>query len=157
MARALTTVSVGRLLAAAALVGLAACASVKAPILRVDGLRLGKPGITGASMEVTFALRNPNPEAMLVERFDYELFVNDQRLGRGFQPAAVDLPGFGEQRVTSRFDLNFFSLPGAVKAVLADDRAQARVKGDFFVRQQGGGSKKLGFEADAEVDITKLP
>jgi LEA14-like dessication related protein len=146
---------VRQLLAAVGLVSVAACASVKAPILRVDGLRMGKAGITGASMEVGFALRNPNPEAMLVERFDYELFVNGQRLGRGYQPEAVELPGFGEQRVTSRFDLNFLSLPGAVKAVLDDDRAQARVKGHFYVRQAGGGPKKLGFDADADVDIKK--
>lgn len=155
MACPIGTASVRPLLAAVGLVSLAACASVKAPILRVDGLRMGKAGITGASMEVAFALRNPNPEPMLVERFDYELFVNGQRLGRGYQPAAVDLPGFGEQRVTSRFDLNFLSLPGAVKAVLDDDRARARVKGHFYVRQSGGGPKKLGFDADADVDIKK--
>lgn len=146
---------VRRFLVAVALVGLGACASLKAPILRVDGLKLGKAGITGAAMEVAFNLRNPNSEPMLVERFDYELFVNGRRLGRGYQPDSVDLPGFGEQRVTSRFDLNFLSLPGAVKAVLDDDRARARVKGHFYVRQAGGGQKKLGFDADADVDIRK--
>lgn len=155
MALFLRSAPVHRLLAAIGLVSLAACASVKAPILRVDGLRMGKAGITGASMEVGFALRNPNPEAMLVERFDYELFVNGQRLGRGYQPEPVELAGFGEQRVTSRFDLNFLSLPGAVKAVLDDNRAKARVKGHFYVRQAGGGPKKLGFDADADVDIKK--
>jgi LEA14-like dessication related protein len=155
MARSRRSVIAGGLLAAAALSSLAACASMKPPILRVDGLKVGKPGITGAPLEVGFALRNPNPEPMQVERFDYELFVNGQRLGRGYQPTAVQLPGFGEQRVTSRFDLNFLSLPGAVKAVLAGERAQAKVKGDFYVRQSGGGLKKLGFDADADVDIKR--
>jgi LEA14-like dessication related protein len=155
MARSFRTASARALLAAAGLAILAACASVKAPILRVDGLRLGQAGITGASMEVAFALRNPNPEPIQVERFDYELFVNGQPLGRGYQPTAVDLPGFGEQRVTSRFDLNFLSLPGAVKSVLGDDRAHARVKGDFYVRKDGGGLKKLGFDADADVAIKR--
>jgi LEA14-like dessication related protein len=155
MARSIRKAPARRLLFALGLAGVAACASVKAPILRVDGLKLGKAGISGASMDVGFALRNPNPEPLRVERFDYELFVNGQRLGRGFQPEAVELPGFGEQRVTSRFDLNFLSLPLAVKAVLDDDRAKARVKGNFYVRQGDGGAKKLGFDADADVDIKK--
>jgi LEA14-like dessication related protein len=130
------------------------CATLKAPILQVEGLKMGKVGITGAAMEVAFRVRNPNPDPMLIERFDYELFVNGHRLGRGFQPDAVELPGFKDERVVSRFDINFLSLPGAVKAVLDDDRAAAKVKGHFYVRQ-GGGLKKLGFAADAEVDIKK--
>lgn len=133
---------------------LAGCATVKAPILQVEGLKMGKLGVTGAGMEVAFRVRNPNPEAMLIERFDYELFVNGHRLGRGFQPDAVDLAGFKDERVVSHFDINFLSLPGAVKAVLDDDRADAKVKGHFYVRQ-GSGLKRLGFDADAEVDIKK--
>lgn len=133
---------------------LGGCATLKAPILQVEGLKLGKLGVTGAAMEVAFRVRNPNPESMLVERFDYELFVNGHRLGRGFQPDALELPGFKEERVVSRFDLNFLSLPGAVKAVLEDDRAKAKVKGHFYVAQAGG-LKKLGFSSDAEVKINR--
>ena len=144
-----------RVLAGAVLVaalGLTGCASVKPPTLAVEGLRIGKLGITGATMEVGFKLRNPNPEPMLVERFEYELFLNGQRLGRGYEPSAVKLPGFGEERVTSRFDLNFLSVPGVVKKLIDDDKAKARAKGNFFVRD-GDKLKKLGFDADASVDI----
>jgi len=133
---------------------LGACATVKAPILQVEGLKMGKVGVTGAGMEVAFRVRNPNPESVLVERFDYELFLNGHRLGRGFQPDAVDLPGFKDERVVSRFDLNFLSLPGAVKAVLEDDRAKAKVKGHFYVRR-GSGLKRMGFSSDAEVKINR--
>ncbi len=132
--------------------GLSACSSVKPPTLSVEALRIGKLGITGATMDIGFKLRNPNPEAMLVERFEYELFLNGQRLGRGYEPAAVKLAGFGEERVTSRFDLNFLSVPGVVKKLLDDDKAKARAKGNFFVRD-GDSLKKIGFDADASVDI----
>lgn len=147
-----------RSLAAAAvlagLVVLQGCASVKPPTLAVEGLRIGKIGITGATMDVGFKLRNPNPEPMFVERFEYELFLNGERLGRGYEPSAVRLDGFGEARVRSRFDLNFLRVPGAVKKLLDDDHVKARAKGNFFVRD-GNSLKKLGFDADASVDINR--
>ena len=131
------------------------CASLKPPTMVVEGLHVGKLGITGAAVDVSFKLRNPNPDPMLVERFEYELFLNGNRLGRGYEPNAVNLAGFAEERVRSRFDMNFLSLPGAVKDLLNDNRAQARVKGHFFVKTADGSQKKLPFDADASVDIGK--
>jgi LEA14-like dessication related protein len=131
------------------------CATLKPPTLVVEGLHVGKLGISGAAIDVSFKLRNPNPDPMLVERFEYELFLNGNRLGRGYEPNAVNLAGFAEERVRSRFDMNFLSLPGAVKDLLNDNRAKARVKGHFFVKTASGSQKKLPFDADASVDIGK--
>lgn len=50
---------------------LAACATLKPPTLQVEGLKVGKLGVTGVAMDVAFRVRNPNPEPMLVERFEY--------------------------------------------------------------------------------------
>jgi LEA14-like dessication related protein len=144
------------LLRCVALLGLGValgCATVKPPTLQVEGLKIGKLGVTGLAMDVSFRVRNPNPDPMLIERFEYELFLNGNRLGRGYEPNAVNVGGFQEERVSSRFDLNFLSLPGTVKDLLKDDRAKARAKGTFYVRQSSGGLKKLGFDADAQVDI----
>lgn len=136
-----------------ALVALAACATVKPPTLQVEGLKIGKFGVTGVAMDVHFRVRNPNPEPLFIERFEYELFMNGNRLGRGYEPDPLRIDGFREERVSSRFDLNLLSLPGTVKDLINDDRARARAKGTFFVRQRDGGLKKLGFDADAQVDI----
>jgi LEA14-like dessication related protein len=141
--------------AAAAGLLLAGCATLKPPTLQVEGLKVGKLGVTGVAMDVSFRVRNPNPEPMLVERFEYELFLNGNRLGRGYEPNAVNIGGFRDERVSSRFDLNLLSLPGTVKDLLRDDRARARAKGHFYVRQPNGNLKKLGFDADAQVDINR--
>jgi len=137
-----------------ALAGLAfaACATLKPPTLAVDALKVGDMGITGVAMDVTFRVQNPNPEPLRVERFEYELRLNGERLGRGYQADGFELPAFGEQKVTSRFNVNLLSLPGAVKNVLERDRARAKVKGHFYVTQDGG-TKKLGFDADADVKL----
>jgi len=132
----------------------ASCATLKAPTLAIDGLKVGDMGITGAAVDVRFRVRNPNPEPIVVERFEYELFLNGRRLGRGYEPKGFALEGFAEDKVASRFDVNLLRLPGAVKDVLEEDRGKARVKGHFYVRQ-GDGTKKLGFDSDAEVDLRK--
>jgi len=111
-------------------------------------------GITGAALNVGFRVRNPNPEAVVIEKLEYELFLNGKRLGRGYEPKGFTLEGFAEDKIMSRFDINLLSLPAAVKEVLDDDRGKARVKGNFYIRR-GDGLKKLGFDADAIVDLRK--
>jgi LEA14-like dessication related protein len=130
------------------------CATTKPPTLRVQALDFGKIGITGVSVDVAFMVRNVNPEPLLIERFEYELDVNGARLGRGYYAEPVSIDGFKEERVVSRFDINFLNLPGSVKAVLNSDRARAHARGTFFVRK-GAGLESLKFDSDAEVQIRR--
>ena len=68
----------------AVLVALATAAcGVKAPVLALDGMKLANMGVTGASLDVRFRVRNPNPEPLRIERMEYELLVNGDRVGRG--------------------------------------------------------------------------
>lgn len=131
---------------------LSACASLKAPTLQVESLKVGKLGITGAGMDVGFRVQNPNPDALLIEKMEYELKLNGRPLGRGYVSEPLDLPGFENERVDSRFALNFLRLPEAVKRVLDQDKADVEVEGTFYVRQ-GSGLKKLGFKSGAKVDV----
>ena len=129
-----------------------ACATVKAPILAVDGLKVGDMGITGVALDVGFRVRNPNPEPLSIDRLEYELFVNGNRLGRGFESSGLELAGFGEGKVQSRLDVNLLSLPGVVKDLLRQDRVKAHVKGDFYTSGHYG-NRRLAFDADADVDL----
>jgi LEA14-like dessication related protein len=131
---------------------LAPACGVKAPILTLDGVKVGDMGITGAALDVRFRVRNPNPEPLQVDKMEYELFVNGNRVGRGYDSKGLRLDGFGEGRVESRVDVNFLGLPGAVHDVLRQDRVKARVKGHFYTSGDNG-NKRLGFDADAEVNL----
>jgi LEA14-like dessication related protein len=139
-------------LAVAALAALAGCATVKAPTLQVE--KIGKPrvGITGGQLEVVFGVRNPNPEELLIERLEYELELNGRRVGRGYVTDALPLKGFERAIVRSLADLSFLGVASGVKEVLDEDRVQAKVKGHFYVRE-GGGTRKLGFDSEAKVDL----
>ena len=139
-------------------VGLAAlltACGTKAPTLRVQGLKVGGLGLSGAGIDVAFMVRNRNPEPLRIERFEYELFVNGYRLGRGYYPDPLELGGFEDERVVSGFDLNFLSLPGTVRTLLERDRVEARAKGKFYVLSGGGGLKALRFNSKAEVRLKR--
>jgi LEA14-like dessication related protein len=139
-------------LALIALVTSTSCMIMKAPIMAVDGLRVGDMGITGVALDVLFRVRNPNPEPLNIDRFEYQLYINGNRMGQGFEPSGLQLAGFGEGKVQSRFDVNFLSLPGAIQDVLRQDRVKARVKGHFYTSGYYG-NKRLGFNTDAYVNL----
>jgi len=145
------------LAALAALTLGSACASappLKPPSMRVEGLRVDKLGITGAALDVKFGIQNPNPNRILIEKFEYELILNGKKLGKGYQADPVEIEGFKDARVVSRFNLNLLSLPGTVKAILAEDRAAAHVEGTFYMRS-GGGLQGVPFAADADVNLAR--
>jgi len=138
----------------AALLGLAlaGCASVQPPQLRVDKIGVEKAGISGLGLEVFFTVRNPNDEALVIERFDYELSLNGQRLGRGDYGGELRIAPYGSERVVSEFQLSWFNLPGGVKRVLDEEEARAHVDGRFLLRRWGS-AKWLDFSSDARVSL----
>lgn len=148
-----------RLIAALALIPAvllgSGCAGLKAPALQIEGMHLDKVRLSGVGMNVNFRVRNVNPEELLIEKFEYEVKVNGHRLGRGFYPDAVRVAGFGDQKLASRFDINFLSLPGTVKNVLDKDKVKAEAKGAFYVRRSDGDTRKLKFRTHGDVDLKK--
>lgn len=141
-----------------ALVGCAvlgtACASVKPPSVRVTGLHLDGISLSGARVDVGLQIRNVNAEDLQIERFEYEVKLNGQVLGRGFQSDPLMLGGFKEDRVISRVDVNLLRIPGAVKRTLDRDRVDAEVKGTFYVRD-GAGVRKIKFGSRGNVDLNR--
>lgn len=133
------------------------CATLEPP--RVTVQRLGRPqlGLTGGTLDVTFNVRNPNPEPITIERVQYDLFLNGTRVGDGFITQTVEVAGFGEARMSSRFDLNYLRLPGAVKSILERDRVDARTRGRYFLRRDGGRLRRVNFSSDASLDFDRGP
>lgn len=135
----------------------AGCATLEPPRIQVQ--RLGRPqvGLTGATLDVTFNVRNPNPDPITIERVQYDLFLNGLRVGDGFITQTVEVAGFGEARMSSRFDLNYLRVPGAVKSILDRDRVDARTRGRFYMRRGGGRVQRLNFSSDATLDFDRGP
>ena len=133
------------------------CATLQPP--RVQVQRLGRPqvGLTGATLEVTFSVRNPNPDPITIERVHYDLILNGVRVGDGFITQSVEVAGFGEARMSSRFDLNYLRVPGAVKSIVDRDRVDARTRGRFYMRRDGGRVRRVNFSSEATLDFDRGP
>jgi len=133
---------------------LAACGpALKPPTLRLDKVRVEKARLSGLGLDVFFMLRNPNPDPILVEGLEYDLVLNGRRIARGYYPDVLALGPFEQERILSHLDVNWFSLPGAVRAVFDEDRARARVDGTFYVRQGPGRGKTIPFDSEALVEL----
>lgn len=133
----------------------AACATTKAPSVRVSGLKFGGLTMGNAGIDVGLQVRNINAEELRIERFEYELKINGKTVGRGFQPDPLVLGGFKDEKVVSRLDINLLKLPAAVKSSLERDKVDAQVKGAFYVRD-GANLRKLKFGSKGSVDLDKL-
>lgn len=134
----------------------AAGCGLKAPAMQLDHLRVDEVNVTGMTLDIRFKVRNPNPEPLAVQNFEYELKLNGRRLGRGYHSDSFELAGFAQETVETSFDLSFLSLPSGVRRVLERDRVRAEVKGDFYVRQTGSERlRRLGFRSDAEVRLNR--
>jgi LEA14-like dessication related protein len=133
---------------------LTACASVKPPSVRVAGIHLDGISLTGARVDVGLQIRNVNPEDLQIERFDYEVKLNGQVLGHGFNSDPLMLAGFKEDKVVSRVDVNLLKIPGVVKNALDKDRVNAEIKGTFYVKD-GSGVRKIKFGSKGDVDLSR--
>lgn len=125
--------------------------AMKPPSLQVAALKFNGIGLSGAKLDVSFNVRNVNSDPLVIDRFEYELFLNGKRLGRGFYPDKLELAGFADTRVVSPFDINFLSVPGTVKAILNQDQVNAHVEGTFYVK----GGKKLKFANEAQINMQR--
>ena len=59
--------------------------------------------------------------------------------------------------MSSRFDLNYLRVPGAVKSILERDRVDARTRGRFYVRRDGGRVRRMNFSSQANLDFDRGP
>lgn len=147
-----STLAFRRVLAVAVALAFGACATVKPPTLRVEGLKNTKVGVTGARLDVVLGVRNPNPEDLTVDKVEFDLRLNGENVGRGYVVEPFTIRGFAEERVASSVNVNYLRLPGAVQAVLDDDDVRAQARGTFFIRE-GSGFRKLKFDSDATVQL----
>lgn len=92
----------------------AACATLEPPRIQVQRLGRVQMGLTGATIDVTFGVRNPNDYPVTIDRVRYDLYLNGVRVGDGFITQRVEVGPYGEARMSSRFDLSYLRVPGAV-------------------------------------------
>jgi LEA14-like dessication related protein len=132
----------------------AACRPPSPPSLAIDGMKIADMGVTGAVLDISLRMRNTDPNPLRIERFEYDLLVDGKKVGHGYYPQALDIAAFTEQKISSRFDLNFLALPGAVKSLFQKDKVAAEILGTYYIKQMGR-LRGLPMQARTVVDLRK--
>ena len=112
------------------------------------GANLQDIDFSGANLNLTLSMYNPNDITATLDRADYDLRFNENYLGTGATHERVDIAPFSSRVVTTDFDLDF---SGAGLSIIS-----AITKGEAFWRINGTAYYDTIFGAmSIPFDITK--
>ena len=122
---------------------------LKFPQVSLDKLSLKNLGLTGADLELSVRLNNPNAFSMLLERFNYQFLVNGQPWASGDASHTVELVKKGESLLLIPISLNFLQVGQSVYEMLTgDEELNYNFTGDFYVTSTLPLFKKANLDFD---------
>jgi hypothetical protein len=108
------------------------------PEVQFKGLGFRPPTNQGLPLTVVLALQNPNPMAITVLGYDYEVWAAGQSVARGGANQPVTLPARGETTVTVPVLLRLRNLPGVLPCLLQDKKIPVEIAGGLRLPQTLG-------------------
>jgi LEA14-like dessication related protein len=108
------------------------------PEVQFKGLALQPPSNQGLPLTVVLAVQNPNPMAITVLGYDYEVWAAGQSVAKGGANQPVTLPARGETTVTVPVVLRLRSLPGLLPYALQDKKIPVEIAGGLRLPQTLG-------------------
>ncbi len=118
------------------------CASAFAkPELQFRGLRINSIGLGGASIDVVVDVYNPNSFRLGLDRFSYDLEIENVHFGGGEIDAPVSVAGGSTATVRLPLDLNWSVLGDVGRGVLNTGNVHYGVTGEMIVSTAFGKSR----------------
>ncbi len=108
------------------------------PEVRFKGLMLQPPTHQGVPLSVVLAVENPNPMAITVLGYDYEVWAAGQSVAKGVSNQPVTLPARGETAVTVPVLLKLRNLPGLLPNLLQEKKIPVEIAGGLRLPQTLG-------------------
>ena len=135
---------------------LSGCAGkiIDPPDMFLEKISIQKIGISGMKMNIFFDVRNINPHPMVLRYINYDLVVNDRKIGKGYFTEEIQFGEMENKRVKSELKISWFKLPQAIKKVFDQDMVHAKVRGKFTVLHKGR-KLQLPFNSEADIPVTK--
>ena len=109
------------------------------PRVTFKSLALGLPTVQGLPLECALLVENPNPQDLKVLGYDYELWLQGQRVIQGESQEAVTLPARGETVVRVPILLKLKALPRILPAVLKEEKLDYQIAGGVRLGSLLGG------------------
>ncbi len=108
------------------------------PEVRFKGLGLQPPTNQGLPLTVVLAVQNPNPMAITVLGYDYEVWAAGQSVAKGVSNQPVTLPARGETTVTVPVLLKLRNLPGLLPGLMQNQKIPVEIAGGLRLPQTLG-------------------
>jgi len=122
---------------------LAGCASVRAPEVRLDDVRLGGLGLSGGTLHAEFWVYNPNRFTLEAASITYDLLLgrpdgDDEdfsRVAQGTYEERIRIGGRDSARVEIPVDFRYSGMGGAIRSLLDQGTFEYRVSGHVDLRE----------------------
>jgi len=130
----------GRLILSAALILFAGCAllhrAVKRPDVTFQSIGLRDITFDGAAVDLVFAVKNPNPFGLTIQRYDYTFRVGDRPVASSGHDASLAIAARSVGQLVVPLSVRFADVMNAANALRQSDRWPFSVEGTVTV---GGG------------------
>jgi LEA14-like dessication related protein len=135
----------------------AGCSAVfQKPELEFRGLRVNSIGLGGASLDVVVDVYNPNSFRLGVDRFTYDLTVENVHFGTGETNAPVSVEGRGTATVRLPLDLDWSRLGDVGRSVLGTGTVGYGISGEMTV-VTGFGKRRVPYAKSGRLSILGSP
>jgi LEA14-like dessication related protein len=108
------------------------------PEVQLKGLGLQPPTNQGLPLTVVLAVQNPNPRAITVLGYDYEVWAAGQSVAKGVGNQPVTLPAQGETTVPVPVVLRIRNIPGLLPNLLQNKKIPVEIAGGLRLPQTLG-------------------
>ncbi|MBN2202022.1 LEA type 2 family protein, partial [bacterium] len=96
--------------------------AVKPPSVKIQSLKVKKTGLTGADLELSLNVSNPNVFSFGLQKLAYDFKVNGLSWAAGTASETASISAKGKQTVRIPVSLNFLQMGQTVAGLLSGDR-----------------------------------
>jgi LEA14-like dessication related protein len=122
------------------------------PELEFRGIRIGAIGLGGASIDVVVDVYNPNSYRLGLDRFTYDLTIENVRFGAGEIETPVSVDGRSTVTVRLPLDLDWSRLGDVGRRVLDRGSVEYRVSGELTIAT-GFGRRRIPYAKAGRLSV----
>lgn len=98
------------------------------PIVKVEKVQVEEISFAGADLNITISIDNPNAIGITLNRLEYELFIEDERLIEGIKSDKLQIAARKKSEFTIPVQLHFKGLQDGIYGILNKDKISYEFK-----------------------------
>jgi len=162
MKRLLGVMAVGIGLCVVGASGLVGCSFFRSiagfarPSLAFKSATIADASLSGATINLTYVVNNPNPVSLPLEEVSYRLSVEGKSVISGRPSKGLRIPARGKGELVFPAQIKFSEIAPALDVFLSKDRARYRAEGSIGVESPIG-MVRLPLAHEGEFEVPKVP